>query len=377
MLRKKSVTILVIVSMSLLSGCWERPSTHQPNIQQEEETGKKNGVESEHLESKKIRPLSVSEGEFEVVIGWLNDETIVYLSTLEQRSILTTYNIFSGTTVTLYESESPIASVDISPSKEKLLIHTSPSNNKAILTIIDLEGTELISKSIVSSEIMCEWNSYNEDQVLISQFNEEWEFQVSIFNIKENKLSKLSLNEPFANWLNKDELIYLDWDEFEPSLFAPVVKQGSSEQKGEQLDFANVFKLFSFNDILLTISVVDSNQDKAVYTFYSNQLKALQEFTIPQLTSFSDWLIPYHDFNHKKKQFITLSPVTSGEADIYQDGFQLVKFNLDDGKKSVLLEDIDNCPISISPDGKYCLFGNQLESIINLDLKTINELVEV
>ncbi len=104
-----------------------------------------------------------------------------------------------------------------------------------------------------------------------------WEFKVYVFNIQTNELKDSKLTQqPFALWLTEDEFVYLDWDKNAPALFAPVVKQNMNEVKRDNMDIADVFQLFSFNDVLLIISVDKSQQEKAVYSFYSNKFKSLK-----------------------------------------------------------------------------------------------------
>lgn len=270
----------------------------------------------------------------------------------------------------MFESDSPIVSVNISPSRERLLIHSSSTSEEGIITVIDKKGKSLATKSIISSEITFVWNPFNDDLVLVSSFNEQWDFQVSVLNIKTNELKDSTLTQqPFASWVTKDELIYLNWDNDDPAFFAPVIKQGISEATGEELEFSNIFQLSSFNDVVLMISVDKDNKEKAVYTFLSNRFKKLTTFTIPQLTKFSDWLVPFYDFSQSKNQFLTFRPLSSGEVDTYKDGFQLVQYHLDSKEENVLLEGMENKPISLSPNGNLCLYGFQLENIIDLQSK--------
>ncbi len=129
MYKKKSswILCLIIISMVVLSGCSGEPSIKRSSKQ--EETG--NGINKSGDFKKNIVPLEVSEQEFGGIQGWLNDQTIVYLTNMGQNSSIYTYDIFSGKTSKLYESDFPIISIHISPSKERLLIHSSPSTYEA------------------------------------------------------------------------------------------------------------------------------------------------------------------------------------------------------------------------------------------------------
>lgn len=367
---------LFIISISLLSGCLDQGSSDQSKVDNKVESEEKESLGVEESTEKVIVPLSVSEGDFGSIIGWLNDETIVYLTNSGQSSNVFTYNVYTGKSTPIYESDSPIVMVYISPSKERLLIHASPSSYEGTVTILDENGAVLTTQSIVSSEMSFVWNPYNEDLVLISAFTEDWDFQVSLLNIKEAELTEVSIPQPFANWLTEEELLYLGWDENTVSLFAPLMKQGIFNKVGEQQNnFTNLFQLYSYRDMILTISVND-DEKQAVYSFLTNQLEPIQTMSIPHLSEFSEWLVPYHDVNLEKKLFFTLRPLFSGEADTYKDGFELVSYQLDDGKENVILKDLENKPLSCSPNSEYCLYGFQFESIIDLGAKTIVDLIK-
>lgn len=375
MAKKRSFWILclIIVSIAVLSGCSGEPSAKRGYKQ--EETG--NGTNKSGKVKRSIVPLNIPEQGFGGIQGWLNDQTIVYLTNSVQNSSIYTYNIFSGKTVKLYESDFPIMSFHISPSKERLLIHSSSSTYEAAITILDNEGNTLAKKSIMSSEINFEWNPFNEDFILVTAFDEIWEFKVYVFNMQTNELRDSKLTEqPFAFWLTEDEFVYLDWDKNAPALFAPVVKQNMNETKREKMDLADVFQLFSFNDILLFISAEKNHQEKAAFSFYSNKFNPLKTIKIPQLTNYADWLIPYNDFNQRKQQFVTFRPLHNGAADTYNKGFELVKYGLNTDKETILFDNIENQPVSFSPDGNYLLYGHQFEKLINLHSKEIISLIK-
>lgn len=368
---------MIIISISLLSGCMDASSAN-PNSSKNESGNESDKPKKASNSFEKIKaPFTISEGEFGAIEGWLDDQTIVYLTNSDKVSILWTFNLYTGKNVKIYESDSPIVSVNISPSRERLLIHSSSTSEEGIITVIDKKGESLVTKSIISSEITFVWNPFNDDLVLVSSFNDQWDFQVSVLNIKTNELKHSTLTkQPFASWVTKDELIYLNWDNDDPAFFAPVIKQGISDATGEELEFSNIFQLYSFKDVVLMISVDKDDKEKAVYTFLSNRFKKLTSFTIPQLTEFSDWLVPFCDFSQSKNQFLTFRPLSSGEVDTYKDGFQLVQYHLDSKEENVLLEGMENKPISLSPNGNLCLYGFQLENIIDLQSKKIVPLVK-
>jgi len=103
----------------------------------------------------------------------------------------------------------------------------------------------------------------------------------------------------------------------------------------------------------------------AHYTFY-DKLDEKADISLPRLSNYSDWLIPYSDM--KDEKLFTFYPESSGDATNYTNGFSLVSIDTASGKQQkVIKEGLENEPISISPDGKWSLYGFYLEGIINLE----------
>lgn len=361
-IRNRSVLLLIVfISILMLFGCsFEK---------KEEEKNEKNQSNNLSKETPKRRfdilPLEISEGKFDRAIGWLDNKTIVYVSNVNQGSNVYKYNLFTGRSTLLYKSKYPIVEVFISPSRERILIHSSNSSYKGMITILTANGKELVSKTIKSFELAFEWNPYNENLLLVSSFTEKWDFHTYILKIQDKELSEFQLAEPFASWLTEDELIYLDWDANHSSLLAPLkkVKYGSGKIK---TIMTGLIQAKAYRDNLMTIGLSQESDDNGVYTFYSNQMKLKSSIIVPLLSSYSDWLVPYFEFHPEDKLFYTFRPKASGDANTYSGGFEFISFDIETREETVILENVENEPISCSPDGALCLYGNQLEKIIDV-----------
>jgi hypothetical protein len=319
-------------------------------------------------------PIQTENGQFNSVSGWLNNDEFVYITNVGLGSHVYTYNIFTGKNQLIFESESPVATVIASPSGERLLVHTAPTTFEGIITIIDQNGKEIMSERMEAFDFAFEWNPYDEDQLLLSSFTESWDFSSYQMNLKDKKLIPIQLKEPFAGWKSKDELVYLDWDQEEALLFAPL-KQRSifSEQDKTILD--KIYYMKAIKSLIMTITVPSDKINESAYTFLSSDLNKLADLNIPHLTRFSDWLIPYFDFD-ERDHFYTFAPLYSSEADTYAEGFQLLSLNIEDGEKTVVFENLENEPLSCSPNGSHCLYGFYFEKLINMDSKEIMPIIK-
>ncbi|WP_215010695.1 hypothetical protein [Bacillus sp. ISL-75] len=320
-------------------------------------------------------PISIPDGEFYKFVGWLSGTQVLYITNLEQTSSVYQYNLLTGKSELIYKSEYPIVNVQISPSKKRMLIHTSPSSYEGVVTIIDIKGKEQLKKSFASYELAFEWNPYKESEILITKFNEDWSFQVLLLDLNKSNTTELTLPQPFIKWKGENEVAFINWDENNPSLFAPLIDR-SLENGMEKTLFSSAIDFSEFRNLLVTVSVNEQDQSMANYSFFDKEMKKLFTFSIPQLTNYSDWLVPFYDYNEQKGQFFTFSPVTSGEADSYTEGFQLLAYNPKNGSSSIIMDGLENEPILLSPTGDALLYGNQFEKIIDIKAKKIYELIK-
>ncbi|MFP7297641.1 hypothetical protein [Neobacillus niacini] len=318
-------------------------------------------------------PIEVPEGEFYKVGSWFSDHQLLYITNLGQSSSVYFYNLLTGKSELLYKSEFPIVALQVSPSKKNILIQTSPSTYEGQVTILSSEGTELMKKSIPSYELAFEWNPYNESEILVSSFKEDWTYQMLLLNIDQRNTKELSIPQPFIKWLGKDEVAYLAWDETSPSLFAPLMSK-KLEVEGEKVLSNDVLHFSAYPNTLLTVTTKDEEQLQAVYRFFNKENEEMYSFSIPHLTMFSGWLVPYHDYNEKTGTFITLKPLKSTEADAYTEGFDLVSYDINKGSSKIILQGLENEPILLSPSGEALLYGNSYDKIIHLKTKEIAEL---
>jgi hypothetical protein len=374
-LRKNKIfqALIFIISAFFISAC-----SFQTNVQHQS-SQKKN----ENLNTKKdgnpIKwklPITLPKGKFYRVCGWLTDDELIYLMNNGKSSTLYSYHLSSGKNLPLYKSDDSVEEVKISPSKKYILIQAAPSAYEGQITIIDSQGNEKYSHVIPSYELAYEWNPYQESQVLISVFQEDWSFRVLLVDFEQKMAKELSLPQPFLKWIGKDQLIYLNWNHNSTQqLLAPLMTISLANTTKTTL-FPNVYQFSAFHHVIMTITVTDNAGAKGRYAFYDQKMHQVYSFTMPQLKNYSDWLVPFYDFNEKQQKFITFRPARSTNIDTYKGGFQLVSHDLLKGKSTVLFKGLANKPIALSPSGDACLYGNSFEKIIDLRTKKMIDVVK-
>lgn len=370
------IVLIIATSAYILSGCSQLldVSLHKDASHSLERIKETPGISFLGSEVIPIK-LGVQE-EFSKASGWLSNTEILYISNKnESSSILYSYSLITGQSTMLYKSGQPIITAEISPKKDKVMIHSSASE-EGVLTVIDLSGKELYSGKIESYELTFEWNPFNDDLLIVSAFTEEWDFNTYLLDLKENSLKELQLPEPFVRWISEDMLVYQQWDENEISLKAPLKSFSISGNHSKTL-FEDVYQFDSLGKYLLTIEVAEGeNPGLGLYTFTREGIHSAGSLTAPLLTSFSGWVVPFYDLMDDGKAFMYLRAKEQGEADLYDGGFDLMRYQFGEDKEEMVFSELANEPLSCSPSGEMCLYGFQLERVMNIDTKEIIELVQ-
>ncbi|WP_400242369.1 hypothetical protein AB3U99_15590 [Niallia sp. JL1B1071] len=318
-----------------------------------------------------LPPISPIEGDFEQVYGWIKKDTICYSSIFEGVYKIYAYNIYTGKHIPLYESEDELSYVMLN--KNQLLIYSALSEEEGEIHIIDYKGNEILSRTMQSYETDFAWNPHNENELLITTLTKDWESKVFTLDIQENVLSDFPVSTPFPQWLSKVRVMYLDWDQSNPSLYAPLKIFNLETEEENEVDLANIYFIDQKNDYLLTISSNDKAED-AVYTFYDADLNKQGSIPVPRLSKFANWLVPNYTFYQNR--FLTFTPKRNGNAETYQDVFEFMEVDMETGESKKLFTDkeLEDQPIQISSDGKYCLYGYYFENMLNMETGDITPL---
>ncbi|KAB7670026.1 hypothetical protein [Bacillus sp. B1-b2] len=317
-----------------------------------------------------LPPISPQDGEFVQVYGWINKNIICYSAKTDTDYTVYTYNLHTGKHTSIYKSEYTLANVSIND--HYLLIYNLLSDTEGEIHIIDSKGNKLFSKAITSYETSFAWNPYNENEVLITTFSKEWESKVYKLDINKSTIDEFSKSTPFPKWIATKEVMYLDWDQANPSLYAPLKIYNVESKLEREVQLNSVYFVDQSKDQLFTISSESEYANEAIYRFYDTNLEEKISVSLPRLSKFSNWTVPNYTFYDN--QLITFVPKTAGDAETYQDGYDLISINMLDGERKELIADIEDQPLQISSDGNYCLYGYYLENLINLNTGEISYL---
>ncbi|MBB2480136.1 hypothetical protein H5P36_08025 [Bacillus sp. APMAM] len=355
--------ILLVMFMFSLSACHHR----------------ENKITTTHKQSTKspydkVKPLIIEEDSFQKIVGWLNNNTVVYVAEDKNNTNIYRYNLLDGQKHILYTSDNPVKNVVIAPDKKKLLIHSASLTYMAEINVINLNGKVLFTRKVPSYDLSFDWNNNNPDLILTTVFFEDWSYQVHVLDVKNRTFKKYPAADPFVKWFNGDGILFQDWKDNEMHFFAPLRSVSLSGSDLAKTLFPRIYKFAAYSPYLMTITIPENHKDQAVYHFYNQELNELFTFEVPHLNQYDNWLVPNYDF--LRNQFLTFVPSEGGSIDEYSGKFQLIQFDIQRKEKKLITDKLKNQPISLSPDGTMCLYGNQLNQLINLNNGKIKSIVE-
>lgn len=356
----------VIFTVMLAAGCSQQPhqSRDVPD-EKEVKTEKTNekDMSSDKEAEKEIVPLS--DEEFFSAEGWLDENSIYYISENASQSTIYQYNLFTGEKTPFFESKASIVQVKINREAGLLAVHASPSSYEASITILDQTGNIRTERSFPSSELNFSWSPSGE-KLFITAFDENWSFETFLLSMSDYSLEKNPVELPFIQWLTDDEITYLKWNEAEPQLTAPLAAY-SLQTKEERILDEHIISHAHFGEYTFSIKVENEEKSTGTYLFFKNG-ELLYSFDVPLTPLYSEWLIPEYDT--AEGVFYTFIP---GDT---EGKFDLTAVDPEKASMEVIIRNVDNSPISLSPDGEYALYGSYREKIIHLKDAEIKSIVK-
>ncbi|WP_102345597.1 hypothetical protein [Bacillus sp. Marseille-P3661] len=368
---------LIIVVCIFIVGCTSPREVVNEAPPSKVKLVKKNSISKHFIEEGSIKGISMNKGEFYGVNEWYNNHTIIYSVGDNGITSLYLHNIHTGQKDLFYQTENFLISIKANNDNSRFAVHTVENSGKANLTILDSLGNIVYSWSELVDEIQYRWNPYKSDEVILTTFLPFLQFEVIAIDINNGESRQIPVKNPFVQWINESKIGYLNWNQNEPSIYAPlyIVDLNTSV---EQIWIEKCIMFFSLYNTVVTISVDEDKLDHSLYSFYDGETgNKIKDIYIPILNTFSEaWWIPSYDFDRNRKLFYYLEPKYAADISEYNEGYQLKTISIHEDKTEVLTTVENNVPIKLSPDGSYLLMGQQLEQIIQLSSKQVLNLLE-
>jgi hypothetical protein len=357
------LTFFMLISLLLLQACQSQ------TIKPAEEETRQNKPE------KIIKESSISSKTFKENIDWISDSEVLTVKEKEGSAALYITDVFTGESEKIYDIPASYVHSMVSPDRDKILIHSAPATYTAMITLVDLTGKELYKEDIPSYELSYEWNRFDTNKLLITSFAEDWSFDVYELDLNASELKVIDVEQPFLKWNSDVSVLYQDWDKDELSVSAPLVSKNLLDGKKEIIDSSSIH-FEQFPGFLLSVHAGEEAVPAFSYQFISDTGEVLAQYEADLLSRYSDWFIPYYDMIDKREELITFQANNTGSFDTYSGTFSLKRWNVPEGSTKTLFEDLPLDPIQCSPQGLYCLYGKQLEKVINLNNPSIIQLLK-
>ncbi len=364
--------IVIVSSLFLLASCVsidkEKPNLDEPVGEGKQETAKPE-------QKPDLVPVEIKQANVDKIYGWLDDQTILYSYVQEGSYIIASYELFNGSSRIIFTSEHPINNVKIHQSGQMLFVHTSKSSYAATVYFIDPRGNTFYSTEIESHELTYKWNEQDPNLMLVTAFYEDWSYETMYIHVEDRTINKVEGLQPFMKWIGENGILEQEWNREEQEFFAPIIKKSLDNMEAGQRLIEQVYRFDVLGNKLMTINVPTNRPDIMEYHFYDQNLEQYSTIVTPNLTQYTDWLIPFYDYMDSNHVFLSFVPKKHESADSYKEGFQLISFNLQENTKKVIIDQLDNKPISCAPNGKYCLYGHLFEQLLDLDSAKIFNLI--
>lgn len=363
----KRIWYLLLVSVFIMSACSEKKE--QPSVQPDIE-------EPSNLVEKPAEPptphvFKPDPSNFHFIADWLTDTRILYVEKDEGMYKVNYFDIETGESGFVYKDESFIIDVLVHPSRDYLLVHTSEQANAAVVKVIGMDGTIQHQAEIDSIELSVEWNRANPDKILFSAFQEDWSFDLFVFDGLDDSLSVVNFDDPFAKWAGNDRIMGLLFnghplDGGEIRLFQLETEETST------IEMDNVIYHDVFEDSMVVVQVND--QDVFTYTVRNLEGTVIAGWTLPAVSNYSEWVTPEIEWLDVNR-LIVKSPEKSGQLDEMASAFNL--YLIENGNLEQLTKGLDAGPLKCSPSGRYCVNGYTSDELIDMKTKEKHKWIEI
>jgi hypothetical protein len=361
----------IALMIVLLSSCSSfQPEGIEQAVERQTQISLKDDPTGHFFGDLPIIPIELNGEQFNSVGDWFDNTSVLYIVNGNSGSKIYRYHLYTGVKELFFETTHQIITLEANQNRSYFVVHTSRSSHEANLIILDHQGNEVVNWAVESVELQYVWNPFDENQMFITSFQDDWSFQNYVVDMKRKQVDKALVNQPFIQWTDSSKVAYLEWgNEF--SLNAPLYQYNIVENTKEEV-VENILAFHTYKELLLTISSAETN---SLYQFFDpRNLQLKQSFQLPMINTFSDrWWIPHYDFDPESDSFFYFQPIMV-ENEVAS--LQLIKYSVGTSEETVVLNETSDRPINLSPDGTLCLIGFQFEELIDLKKNEIKPLLK-
>lgn len=359
----------LILLFSLLAGCSEKEISNPSNQPGIDEPGHSLNNEIDEKVNFKL-PINFDSKGDNRIVSFFDDESLLYTTHYKDYSVVQTYHLISGEHQTLHTFQEAIGQVVVNEQLSTILVISYPTSYEAKFTYMNRMGEIIFEQSYEAFDFEIKWNPFNEEELLVTSFFEDWTFTSEVVNVKEKSSTIVQTNQPFMFWTGENELAYIDYMKDVWSITGDLVVTTINEE-AKRIILTNVYYVDTSKDQIFAITMGDASSDIATYQILNSDYEVVASAQFEQLSSYADWYIPNYEFLGGN-QFTIFKPNATGMLDEYESGFQLIIINGQEIKE--IKEFQVPLPLKASPNGQFTLVGYDLEQLIDLKEHTIIDL---
>ncbi|WP_414840157.1 hypothetical protein [Carnobacterium sp. TMP28] len=330
----------------------------------------------EEKEKKQVlHELPLEYENFRKIIGWVSNEEVLIHAGEGNKDTLYLFDLFSGEMTILYEVDAIILTAVISTDQQKIFVQTVNDENRE-LKIMNLLGTVEQQTTIKTNGYLnINWNPVNQDNLFISYYKQEQEMIVQNWDINTNKITNVESSSLTPVWYSANLYLYVDnLNDF--SLQTGELYMGDIRTNKVTPIRSQVTNFYLNNDTFITFSPSDFNEDELLLNRQYPFMVDNGFVAIPKVSMNDRLIFPYLTQSSREQAIYGITSKEPTQLEVNSGQFQLSKFDFNSQKSESIIDLPDNAPISISKDGKYCLYGWRHEYMIDLKEQELYPLIE-
>lgn len=312
--------------------------------------------------------LKIAEKALIETSGWLSDDEVLSIEQDDDGQAVYLHQFEEEEPIELFRTSDAIMSADASASGEYVAITHSSKSDSATLLIINRDGKRVLSREIISSYVLLEWDNSEEhkDQLLVMALKEDWSYDSLLINADTKEASEVILPKPFIQWIDGESIAYMDETDLSDPVHRYEIKTESDTVISE--DAVGVFSKYGKT----IVAAVDEEAEIMTLKAYSDGEfeKPIQKIEIPAVDKDGEYLMPYMDIPEDGNSIFVLAPLSVEESPLYE----LLEWNIRTNKTERIVDRVNNEPIACNRNGTYCLYGHLLDSLIDIEKRTIEKI---
>lgn len=326
-------------------------------------------------QEKVLHEVPIEYESFRKIIGWISDEEVLVHASKGNTDSLYLFDLFNGEMTSLYDANAIILTTVISEDKQKIFVQTVHDDTKE-LKIINLSGAVEQKIAITTNGYLnINWNPVDQNNLFISYYELQEEKIIQKWDITTNQLTDVESSSLTPIWYSANLYLYVDnLDDF--SLQTGKLYMGDIRTNKSTYIRDEVTDFYLSNDTFITFSSSDFNEDELLLNRQYPFMVDNGFMTIPKVSMNDRLVFPYLTQSSRDQAIYGIVSKESTQLEIESGDFEFSKLNFDSKKTEPIIDLPDNAPISISKDGKHCLYGWRYEFVIDLEKQELHPLIE-